>query len=224
MGAQNLHRDHGNWSVSLRLPPALSTLTSTSIVQVVPNTFGVLILGRLITGLGFGCIYIASSLYVAECSPTKLRGSFVGTVTQFGYQLGTLIAFWAGYGMSFYTAPFNIAWRVSNVIQIPIGLTFLVLTFWYPESPRWLLEKYPEEPERALTVLAKLRSGTPLDDHVRAEFHELLASREFRKRYTPGYLGILKSKPLRKRLAYGFYATALQQVNLPLHPHPISKT
>lgn len=26
----------------------------------------------------------------------QLRGSFVGTVTQFGYQLGTFIAFWAG--------------------------------------------------------------------------------------------------------------------------------
>lgn len=66
------------------------------IVQVVPNTYGVLILGRLITGLGFGCVYIASNLYVAECSPRLLRGSFVGTVAQFGYQLGTFIAFWTG--------------------------------------------------------------------------------------------------------------------------------
>jgi MFS family permease len=66
------------------------------IVQVVPNTYGVLLLGRMISGLGFGCLYIASSLYVAECSPRTMRGSFVGTVTQFGYQLGTLISFWVG--------------------------------------------------------------------------------------------------------------------------------
>lgn len=33
------------------------------VVQTVPNTYGVLILGRLLTGLGFGCIYIAASLY-----------------------------------------------------------------------------------------------------------------------------------------------------------------
>lgn len=92
-----------------------------------------LIVGRLMTGLGFGCVYIASNLYVAECSPRKLRGSFVGTVSQFGYQLGTLIAFWAGYGMSFHKSPYNIAWRVSNLIQIPIGLMFVVLTYWYPE-------------------------------------------------------------------------------------------
>lgn len=102
-------------------------------VQVVPNTFGVFILGRLMTGLGFGCVYIATNLYVAECSPRLLRGSFVGTVSQFGYQLGTLIAFWAGYGMSFHPSPFNIAWRVSNIIQIPIGLAFVAISFLYPE-------------------------------------------------------------------------------------------
>jgi len=61
-------------------------------VQSIPNTFGVLILGRLMTGLGFGCNYIATLLYVAEVAPRSLRGSFVGTVCQFGYQLGTLIA------------------------------------------------------------------------------------------------------------------------------------
>ncbi|KAF2149126.1 MFS sugar transporter-like protein [Myriangium duriaei CBS 260.36] len=182
------------------------------VVQIVPNTFGVLILGRLMTGLGFGCVYIASNLYVAECAPTRLRGSFVGTVSQFGYQLGTLIAFWAGYGMSFHKSPYNIAWRVSNVIQVPIGLAFVLVSFWYPESPRWLLEKYPEQPDKALTELAWLRDGSVNDDHVRNEYHELVASYEYRKRFDTGYLGLFKSAAMRKRLCYGFYATALQQV------------
>jgi hypothetical protein len=38
-----------------------------------------------------------------------------------------------------------------------------------------------------------------------------MASYEFRKRFEPGYIGIFKSAALRKRLAYGFYAMALQQ-------------
>ncbi|KAK3684590.1 hypothetical protein LTR37_020121 [Vermiconidia calcicola] len=180
-------------------------------VQVVPNTFGVLILGRLMTGLGFGCNYIATNLYVAECSPRLLRGSFVGMVAQFGYQLGTLIAFWAGYGMSFHSSPYNIAWRVSNLIQIPIGLMFVALTYFYPESPRHLLEKHPDEPQRALKVLSKLRSGATTDERVRTEFHEMVASWEYRQRYQTGYLGLFKSKAMLKRLGYGFYAMALQQ-------------
>lgn len=39
------------------------------VVQVVPNTFGVLIIGRLLSGLGFGCVYIATSLYGKALSP-----------------------------------------------------------------------------------------------------------------------------------------------------------
>jgi hypothetical protein len=114
--------------------------------------------------------------------------------------------------MSFHKSPFNIAWRISNVIQIPIGLFFVVLSFWYPESPRWLLEKYPETPELCLQTLAKIRSGSPDDEHVRLEFHELVASHEYRKRYKTGYLGLLGSAGMRKRLLYGVYATGLQQV------------
>lgn len=113
--------------------------------------------------------------------------------------------------MSFHTSPFNIAWRVSNVIQIPIGVAFIILSFWYPESPRWLLEKYPDNPDQVLRVICKLRMGSPDSDHVRAEFHELLAAKEARKHYNTGYTGLFKSAGMRKRLLYGLYATALQQ-------------
>jgi MFS family permease len=114
--------------------------------------------------------------------------------------------------MSFHQSPYNIAWRVSNVIQIPIGITFIAISFLYPESPRWLLEKHPDEPERCLTTLAKIRSGTRDDERVRLEFHELVASHEYRKRYKTGYIGLFSSAGMRKRLAYGVYAMALQQV------------
>ena len=79
------------------------------------------------------------------------------------------------------------------------------------ESPRWLLEKRSEQPERALNVLARIRSGSPTDERIRVEFHEMVASYEFRKQYEPGYLGLLRNKAMLKRLCYGFYATALQQ-------------
>lgn len=78
-------------------------------------------------------------------------------------------------------------------------------------SPRWLLEKRPEEPELALNTLAWIRSGRASDERIQTEFHEMVASYEFRKRYEPGYLGLFKSAPMRKRLLYGIYATALQQ-------------
>lgn len=39
----------------------------------------------------------------------------------------------------------------------------------------------------------------------------MVASYEFRKRYDTGYLGLIKSAAMRKRLLYGIYAMALQQ-------------
>lgn len=75
-----------------------------------------------------------------------------------------------------------------------------------------MLEKHPETPERALNVLSRLRSGAPTDERIRREFHELVASYEFRRRYDTGYIGLLKNKSMRKRLLYGIYAASLQQV------------
>jgi MFS family permease len=62
-----------------------------------------------------------------------------------------------------------------------------------------------------LEQLAYIRSGSIDEKRVQEEFHELVASYEFRKRFQPGYFGIFKSPALRKRLAYGIYATGLQQ-------------
>lgn len=131
-------------------------------------------------------------------------------LTMCSYQLGTLIAFWTGYGMSFHQSPYNIAWRVSNVVQIPIGLMFVAVSFLYIESPRYLLEK-KRDPEATLHNLAKLRSGHVEDERIQAEFHEMIASWEYRKKFDTGYMAILRSPGMRKRLLYGFYATALQQ-------------
>lgn len=114
--------------------------------------------------------------------------------------------------MSYVTQPSNLAWRISNFIQVPIGIFFIGISFLYPESPRWLLEKHDQDPQRALKALSKIRSKSPDSDAVQLEMHELIASREFRRKFEPGYLGILKSAAMRKRLLYGFYAMALQQV------------
>lgn len=91
-----------------------------------------------------------------------------------------------------------------------------------------LLEKHPHQPERALTVLAKIRSGQPTDGRVQTEFHETVAYYECCKRYEPGYLGLIRSKPMLKRLCYHSYSMALQKVGgiatLTMYAAPIYKS
>lgn len=50
------------------------------------------------------------------------------------------------------------------------------------------------------------------DENVRVEFREMRASYEFRKHHEPGFLALIKDRSMWKRLCYGFYVMALQQV------------
>lgn len=40
----------------------------------------------------------------------------------------------------------------------------------------------------------------------------MVASYEFRRKFEPGYLGLVKTRGMRKRVCYGLYATSLQQI------------
>lgn len=106
---------------------------------------------------------------------------------------------------------YQIAWRVSNALQIPIGLTFILTPFYYPGSSRYFLEKHPNKPQKALAQLAYLRSSLSDDEAVQEQFHEMVASYEFRRKFDPGYFGLVKRR-MRERLCYGLYATSLQQI------------
>lgn len=57
----------------------------------------------------------------------------------------------------------------------------------------------------ALNVLSRLRSGAPTDERIRTEFHELVASYEFRRRYETGYVGLLKDKTISKGCGMVWY-------------------
>lgn len=49
-----------------------------SIVMAFAPTPAVLILGRVIVGIGVGMASMASPLYISETSPTRVRGALVG--------------------------------------------------------------------------------------------------------------------------------------------------
>lgn len=62
-----------------------------------------------------------------------------------------------------------------------------------------------------MTNLAKIRRDDANSERVQVEFQEMVAAFEFQKRHEPGYMGLFKSKAMRKRLCYGFFAASLQQ-------------
>lgn len=86
----------------------------------------------------------AASLLRAVLTPTNIGpvrhpGFFGRALSALTHSLGALVAFRPGYGMFFHRPGFNMVWRISHFIQVRIGLAFVVIPFWPPESPQWML-------------------------------------------------------------------------------------
>lgn len=92
-----------------------------------------LVIGRLIMGLGVGASSSVVSVYLVEVAPTRHRGK-IGALGQMMVVTGILVAYIAGFALQ----PFG-AWRLmmalSIIAAVAIGIGIVVL----PETPRWLV-------------------------------------------------------------------------------------
>ncbi|XP_046906769.1 proton myo-inositol cotransporter-like isoform X2 [Hypomesus transpacificus] len=126
------------------------------VLSAAPNK-EVLLIGRIIAGLGIGITSMTVPVYIAEVSPPHLRGQLVTMNTLFitGSQfIATLVD-----GAFSYLQ--KDGWRymlglsaVPSVIQF-IGFLFL------PESPRWLMQKGSTQTARR--VLSQIRGGQSIE-------------------------------------------------------------
>jgi len=129
--------------------------------------------GRFVTGLGVGFFCMVVPVYQAELAHPDIRGR-IGGMVQFMLGVGALCASWIGYGcFHAYSGP--LGWRIPLGIQvIPAGLLGLLI-FFFPESPRWLIDH--GKTEQGLQVLANLHANGDINDSfVRAEFEHIQES------------------------------------------------
>jgi hypothetical protein len=137
----------------------------------------------------------------------------VVSFVQLSYQVGVLISYCVGLGTV--KIPGNNSWRVATALQVIPGVILIVASFTIPESPRWLLERHPERPERALKQLARIRILPENDEAVQEEYLELIAAREYRMEHEGNYTWIqfLSKYAIWKRIAYGMATMALGQIS-----------
>ena len=121
---------------------------------------------RVIGGLGIGGSSVLAPMYIAELSPAEWRGRLVGFF-QINIVLGILLAYLSNYVIS--RMNFGLAeWRWDlGVAAVPAAL-FLVMLFFIPRSPRWLVMK-----KRTAEALDVLRlTGNPDPERELAEISE----------------------------------------------------
>ena len=92
---------------------------------------------RLLGGLGVGISSVTAPIYISEVSPADRRGRLVG-LFQFNVVLGILISYLSNYLIS---QGGESSWRWMLGVQAFPSLLFIVLIYFIPESPRWLILK-----------------------------------------------------------------------------------
>lgn len=92
---------------------------------------------RLLGGLGVGISSVTAPIYISEVSPADRRGRLVG-LFQFNVVLGILISYLSNYLIS---QGGEASWRWMLGVQAFPSLLFIVLIYFIPESPRWLILK-----------------------------------------------------------------------------------
>jgi len=131
-----------------------------------------MIIGRIISDLGLAIVSTSVPLYQSEIAPARQRGMYV-VMNHIGLVMGIAVAFWVGYGISFWDTPRGkkIGWRLSITLQyIPAAIFMLGLPF-LPETPRWLIEK--NKLTQAQSTLHYLREGSYTTDETEHELAEI---------------------------------------------------
>jgi MFS transporter, SP family, sugar:H+ symporter len=121
---------------------------------------------RLLGGLAVGAASVIAPAYIAECSPTNLRGR-LGSLQQLAIVVGIFIALLCDYFIAVSAgsaaSPFLFgiaAWRWMFWTEIPPAVMYGMAALMIPESPRYLVAQ-GREPEAA-NVLSKILGGNVL--------------------------------------------------------------
>ncbi|PKA61927.1 D-xylose-proton symporter-like 3, chloroplastic [Apostasia shenzhenica] len=129
------------------------------------SNLSILIIGRLVYGFGIGLAMHGAPLYIAETSPSQIRGTLISLKELF-IVLGILLGYLVG------SVEINAigGWRFMYGFSAPIAMIMGVGMWSLPPSPRWLLLKaiqgkgsLDEYKQKAIYALAKLR-GRPISD------------------------------------------------------------
>lgn len=153
---------------------AVGTFTIGSILQTASVDYSMLVIGRLIGGIGIGMLSMVAPLYISEISPPEFRGALL-VLEELSIVFGIVVAFWITYGTQYMAGEW--AWRLPFLLQLIPGLVLGMGILFLPFSPRWLIFKGRDE--QALQSLCKLRQRPASNALVKQEWYDIRAEFAF---------------------------------------------
>lgn len=142
----------------------------SAFIQMFAPGFATFVAGRTIQGLGVGFLSMTVPIIQTEIAAPHRRGLMVGIEYTF-LIAGYMLSCWVDYGFNF-LLPSEMSWRGPFIIQIILSFILLAMSFFLPETPRWLaINGFMDE---SLQTIADLHSnGNTEDEQVQKVFHEI---------------------------------------------------
>lgn len=134
---------------------AAALFTVGAMVEAFAPGTVVLVIGRLVVGVGVGVASVAAPLYAAEQAPTHLRGRFVST-----YQLAITIGIFVAYLVDQALTNAD-SWRAMLGVSAVPAVLLLFVIVPLPDTPRWLMSKGRRDD--AAAALARVRPDVDVD-------------------------------------------------------------
>lgn len=157
-------------------------------------------------------------VYTTELSPAESRGLFVGmngVMIAVGYSIasymGTCFLFYqvnfqlltcSGLAFFFSENP-SLQWRGPLGLALIWPIMMLIIIYFVPESPRWLLMK--GRTEEAWQVISKLHydPNDPDQEYSRGEFYQMQKQTELDRTLNPTWKQMFMKPSYRKRVILG---------------------
>ncbi|KAL1640214.1 hypothetical protein SLS58_007165 [Diplodia intermedia] len=147
-----------------------------AVMQTAAQSYGVLVAGRTIGGIGVGTLAMGAPIYISEIAPPNLRGTLL-VLESISIVTGVVSSFWITYGTrhlageASFRVPFGLQMLCSTILGLGIHL--------YPYSPRWLA--LVDRPDAALQSLSRLRRLPARDVRVQMEHKDILSKVEIER-------------------------------------------
>jgi sugar porter (SP) family MFS transporter len=177
-------------------------------LQTAATSMAMMMLGRIVAGLGVGMLSTIVPVYQSEISPPHNRGK-LACIEFSGNIIGYTTSVWVDYFCGFIES--HVSWRLPLLMQCVMGALLGLGSLIIVESPRWLLDN--DHDEEGMVVIANLYGGGDIhnpkarDEYREIKMNVLLERQEGERSYSEMF------RRYRTRVFIAMSAQALAQLN-----------
>lgn len=183
---------------------AAALFSISAVGTALPKDLFQFIVFRIIGGVGVGIASMSSPMYIAEVSPAHIRGRMV-SLNQLAIVFGMFLVYFVNYFIALQgddTWNEAVGWRWMFGSEAVPALMLLVLLFFVPETPRFLMKQGRRND--ACAILERINGKRQAQSEIAEIEHTL--------RMEGGSLGELLRPGVRLLLIIGIALAVFQQV------------